>query len=534
MTALRNASGRTGITPAAELLEGRRLLSGSLLGQFVGNAPSELVVGTLNNRATVQVSDTSAVRESGKASVGLYVSTTPYLQGDAVLVGTVTHNLHLRPGQSVRLPFRFAAPSTLADGSDYLVAKIGGTGDFADAETGPIAVAPQPVTVVHPFVDLTGQAFAPAQQVVVTGIHPAHAMMRVVVTNQGTGPARGMLQVVADVSAKSTFDGTAVGIGSTGVRAVKIKPGGSRALVVPLTIPGNAAGGSYTLFANINPTHSIGESDYTNNIVAASGSLVVFSPTTMLGAGGGAAGDSTGTAGTGGSVVNNNGSQVTVINHGPNVTVWPGHNGGTWPGIVPPDSGGTDDGAGGDDTSGGGSSCNDGSDQGGDNSGTDDSGADTSGGDSSDTGAGDDNTGGTDTGGGDTGGTDNSGGTPPDSGSTDAPTDPGSDPDSNPPPDSGTDTGSDNSGDTGSDFTGDPGTDPGAGTDFGGSSDSGDSTGGSDSSGGSDFGGDSGSTDDGSGYDDSSDFALVAFKPGHAVQSSHASTHVQVASRRIR
>lgn len=423
MTALRNASDRTGITPSVEFLEGRRLLSGSLGGQFVGNVPTGLLAGKLNNRATLQVSDTSAVRESGKASVALYVSTTPDLQRDAVLVGTVTRNLRLWSGQSAKLPFRFATPSTLADGSVYLVAKIGGTGDFADAGNNSVVViAPNAVALVHPFVDLSGQVSAPTQPVVATGVRPAHATMRVVVTNRGTGIARGSLQVEADVSARSTFDGAAVAIGSASARTVAIKPGGSRVLVIPLTIPTNVSAGSYTVFANINPAHSIGESDYTNNVVAAGSSLVVFSPTTTLGAGRGAAGDGTGTSSAGGSVAGNGGSHVTAIHHGPGVTAWRGHNGGTWAGIVPPDPGGTDDGSGVDD------------------SGSDNSGFDTPGGDSS--GAGSD--GGGDSGAADTGGTDNGGG-------------------------------------TGSDFTSDPGTDPGAGTDFGGSGDGSDATGRSDS-----------------------------------------------------
>lgn len=509
-----------------------------MTGAFLGSLPSELLAGKLNNRVTVRVSNTSGAREAGEVSVGLYVSTTPDLQGDAVLVGTASRSLRMRPGQAANFPFHFASPSALPDGSEYLVAKIDGPDALGVAGSESIVVAPQPVAVVHPFIDLTGQATGPSSPITETGIRAARASMRVSVTNIGSSPASGPMQLAADMSLKTTFDGSAEGIGSVTFPAVTIKPGATRTFVVPLTIPAGTPGGTYTLFANINPARRIAESDYGNDIVTANGPLVIFSPTTTLGAGGGIGGYVSG-GGSSGSNTSSNPPAGRIITGGgsrPIIRVThPGNGTGSTPPYIGGGGGGTSGGddSGGDDP-GSGASC------GGDDSGSSDPGSDNSGCDNS---------------GGDTSGTDGNGndsGTPTDGGGTGDPTNPGDDPNA----------GGDNGSDFGPDPGSDPGTDPGAGTDFGnpddgtdsggtdfGNSDSGGTDYGSDpgtdsggdggadfgggDSSGSDFGGDVGSNDgsDPGGY---ADFAVATFNRTAAAKTSRATPSGPVAFRPVR
>jgi hypothetical protein len=541
MTRRLQHSEHTNCTSAVETLERRQLLSASLAGSFVGVLPTAVLPGKLNNHVTVRVSNTSDSRDSGRTGVGLYVSTTPDLQGDSVLVGTAMRNLRLRAGQSANFPFRFAFPSDLPDGEAYLVAKIQGPAGSYGTSGETIAVAPQTVAVVQPSVDLTGQAAGPAAPLVETGNRPAHGVMRVLVQDAGNMPAKGKLLIAADISLSGTFDGGSIGIGSVTVPAVTIKPGASRQFLVPLTVPANTPGGTYTLFANINADHWIAESNFANNVATAAGPLILSSPTATLGAGGGGgggggAGSGSGAGGTSGGngAVNGSTPPVRIIGDGGHGTIAIGIGIGNSPGDTPPCAGGPSDGTSGGDTSDGGNSDDNGSGTGsscgGTDSGTDPSGgSDTSGGDTSDDGTAGGDTSGSDTSGGESSGGD-SAGSDGAGGGADAPTDGGSDTgtpaDPTDPGGGSSDTSSDGGSmdgtgsddNTGSDFGGDSGTDPGAGTEFGG-----------DDSTGSDFSG----GDNGSDFGGPTDFSEIARKPSPVARSSPAPVVIPAHMRRL-
>lgn len=260
--------------PVVESLENRQLLSAALAGAFAGGVPAALFPAQ-NNRVSIRVSNTSGATEAGPVTVSLYVSGTPDVGNDAVAVGTATRSVSIRAGRAANFPFRFASPSALPDGTDYLVAKIDGPTPADGSANEAIIVAPHTVTVAQPFVDLTAQITAPSAPIFVGNSGSSFGQAQVRVRNAGNVPARGVMQIALYASTNGALDSNSIPVGMTNVRAVTIRAGGSRVFPVALNIPAGTAAGSYTLFASINPGHAIAESDFSNNTAMAARPLVV-------------------------------------------------------------------------------------------------------------------------------------------------------------------------------------------------------------------------------------------------------------------
>lgn len=248
-----------------EALENRQLLSSGLGGSFAGVLPTDLPPGGINH-ATIRVTNPQGQVEAGKLSVTLFLSDAPSVDSSAFVLGTATRQVHLRGSQTVAFPFRFASPSSVSMGSDYLVAQINGpvTSDGSANET--IVVAPKVVAVNQPSVDLAGRIAAFPATLLVNSQSPTTAVAEVQVSNIGNVAARGDLQITMYASTDGAIDSNATMIGTSSFAGVTIRAGGSKMFATKMSLPAGMNPGSYTLLALINPSNAITETNTANNI----------------------------------------------------------------------------------------------------------------------------------------------------------------------------------------------------------------------------------------------------------------------------
>lgn len=260
--------------PQIETLENRRLLSADLIESFAGAIPATLPPGGINH-LNVKVTNPGGQIEAGRATVSIYLSNTQTLGNDALLLGTATRKIHLRGGQSTAFPVRFASPTSLPDETGYLLARIDGPTNPDGSANETIALAPQAVSVVQPFVDLVGQIAQQPSTVFVSSASPGIAAARVKVFNSGNVTAHGPLQITMYSSADSMLDSGDTVISVANFAGIAIRPGASRTFPVRLSLPAGTAVGSYTLLAAINSAHTIAEINSGNNIAVGQHPFVV-------------------------------------------------------------------------------------------------------------------------------------------------------------------------------------------------------------------------------------------------------------------
>ena len=239
------------------------MLSATLTGFFAGQVPTSIPPG-VSDHVTVRVSDPSGQVETGKVSVSLYLSPTPALGSEALILGTATRNVRLRNGQSAAFPFRFASPSALPDGTDYLLARIDAPANGSVSET--IVVAPQTVSIARPFVDLVGQIAQQPSELFVNSSCPTEGQARIQVFNTGNVAARGALQITTYASTDATLDSSDTVISVANFPGASIRPGGSRVFPARLSFPAGMPVGNYVILASINSSHVIAETNLANNL----------------------------------------------------------------------------------------------------------------------------------------------------------------------------------------------------------------------------------------------------------------------------
>lgn len=258
-------SHRIGSISLIETLESRRLLSADLIGSFAGAVPAALPPGGVNH-VTVRVTNPPGQTQSGNATVTLYLSQTPSLGSDALVLGTATRAIHLRSGQAVAFPFHFASPSAVETGEDYLVALVDGPVHSDGSPNETIAIAPKAVAVTQPFVDLVGRIGTFPATLFVNSDSPTNACAQIQVFNTGNAPAHGPMQITLYASTDGTIDSNATMIGLTSFSAVTVRAGGSRIFPAQISLPAGMAPGTYALLASINSSNTIVESNTANNI----------------------------------------------------------------------------------------------------------------------------------------------------------------------------------------------------------------------------------------------------------------------------
>jgi membrane-associated phospholipid phosphatase len=106
--------------------------SADLTGDIRNVVAPDIRVANQAGQAQVEVRNQGAGFASGPVQVQLYASTNLDYDGNDELLGTTTVNLSLNQGQSQFVDFRFGAPTGVAPGSYYLLARIDSNNAIAE------------------------------------------------------------------------------------------------------------------------------------------------------------------------------------------------------------------------------------------------------------------------------------------------------------------------------------------------------------------------------------------------------------------
>lgn len=235
-----------------------------LTAQVVSALPAA-VVGGAKGKLTVRVTNSGTGLVSGPVSVGLYASAGngSFEPSSDTLITTLTKNLKLKTTKAKTLKFNFAYPASVADGSYSILAVVDPSNSVSESnDTNNVAVAPTPVTIAAPFVDLTGTL--PGAPAALT--QGAKGTVSVLVANGGNVVASGTVTVTVHASTDATLAGS-VGQLGTATTKLKLKAGAAKAFKVKYAVPTLTAG-NYFLVAQIDSGNGVTESNETNNLVS--------------------------------------------------------------------------------------------------------------------------------------------------------------------------------------------------------------------------------------------------------------------------
>jgi hypothetical protein len=240
--------------------------SGPISVAAVEAAVPAVVVGgekRAKGRVTVRLSNTGPDLLSGPVTVKVFASTDAVVSPAQDLdVGTFQKTLKIKPGSEkavkVKLP-RIPAPP--ADGDYLLLAQVSGPGGSVATGQGPA------VRIEKPFVDLIGQAAAPAAL-----SFGRNATVSLPVLNGGNVLAKGLANVQLFVSLDGTLEAErSFALGALSAVKVSVKPGAVKPLKLKLTLPQAFpppfGAGSYFLVAELSALDALGALNVTNGDV---------------------------------------------------------------------------------------------------------------------------------------------------------------------------------------------------------------------------------------------------------------------------
>lgn len=211
----------------------------TLPASVIAGAPAHGVV-------TVGVTNASASPVKGPVTIDLFASANGAIDNASVPVAHLTRTLAIQPGKTLPVPLPIKSlPATLPNGQYTLLARVTDPSSLvSDSTTGP------QITVAAPFIALS-ETFAkltlPAS---VAAGAKLHAVASVKITNTGNDTASGPTTVAIFLSTDGAIDNTATPIKSL-TKSLKIKPGKSVVVSVPLTQLPALAPGNYVVAAQI-------------------------------------------------------------------------------------------------------------------------------------------------------------------------------------------------------------------------------------------------------------------------------------------
>lgn len=232
-----SGSGGTTTTPA-------QLPAGQLAGTFM-NSPRVSVIGGDGGSLRLRITNVGNTRFTGPVSITLYASTDQTLTSDDTQITTLSlANLNLRVGGSRTVNVRFNYPTSLADGSYYLIASV----DEVGTNTAPAnAVTATQTDLAAANVDLS-TTFNSTQPITVTPGQNDSAT--VTVQNLGNVTASGTLDLSLYASVDGAIDSSSEFLTSIPTRTIRIRPGKSVTLRIKFAAPVDLAAGSYQLIAS--------------------------------------------------------------------------------------------------------------------------------------------------------------------------------------------------------------------------------------------------------------------------------------------
>lgn len=281
MASLRTGNRRP-VIASVEMLEERRLLSADVTAVFGASIPSHLMPGG-QTRIVMGLLNQGDASAAGRATVRLYASLDPALEGSDTLLASGSRTIKLKQGGRTNLTLPFAAPATLAGGDYYLLAQVDAAGVGAEKAAGRVTISPRIVHIDAANVDLTGTfSSIPTRPVALGDAAAGRNKSTVRVKNVGNTLANGKASVSFYLSADATLDAGDPLLAVT-TRSLHLKAGQSTtfsASVAPLP-PGTAVGG-YFLFAVVTPGTGISEMNTANNTARSAQRVAVVAsfPTT--------------------------------------------------------------------------------------------------------------------------------------------------------------------------------------------------------------------------------------------------------------
>jgi hypothetical protein len=174
----------------------------------------------------------------------------------------------------------------MPDGSYFLVAKIDGPATADGSISQSTVATAQSMSIVQPFVDLTGQIVSQSSSAFVSASRPGIGRAVIRIDNHGNAPAQGPMQITVYASSTSVIDSNSTVIGIASFRNIRIKASGSKVITAQLAVPPGTAIGSYSTIAAINSAQTIPESDVTNNLATGPKPLAVLNAPTIVDLGG--------------------------------------------------------------------------------------------------------------------------------------------------------------------------------------------------------------------------------------------------------
>jgi parallel beta-helix repeat protein len=229
-------------------------------------------IANITNAGTVPVGGT----------VKFYLSTSSTLGGAGdVLIGTVKAPT-LKAGASAAVKLTNASLAGLTAGTYYLGATITAAGD-SNAANNSAVVTTGTYAITVPTLDLAAVSLTAKRPKTVIGAALAKESATAVFVNDGQAPITGTTDVSFYYSTSSTFDGTAVKITSVPAKLSKLAIGKKVSVRGNFSYPINVPDGSYYLFAAINTSGAITESNPSNDSIGGLAPVTIQAPRVDVG-----------------------------------------------------------------------------------------------------------------------------------------------------------------------------------------------------------------------------------------------------------
>jgi hypothetical protein len=204
--------------------------------ELANNLPTTAVADTVTPAIiTVNMTNTGNIAPSKPTLVDIYASTNGTVDDNSVLIGGVSRNLRIKPGDSATIPVRLGSfPNVPTDTYDLIAQVIDQNGDTTAA---PAAVS---VVISPPFIALTDQLIIPTvsfSHANSKGIQTITANCVVKMTNDGNGISSGSTMISLYLSTTNSAAGIFTPVIKTVAPNLTIKPRQMKTITFRSTIP---------------------------------------------------------------------------------------------------------------------------------------------------------------------------------------------------------------------------------------------------------------------------------------------------------
>ena len=237
---------------------------------FTSSTPIS-VVGGSSDRLKLLLTNLQATKFTGSATITIYASTDQTVSVDDAAIATLSlKTLSLHAGGSKSIHVKFDYPTTLPDGSYYLIASVQAnpvsllTSATSTQVAPATAVSTTQVAIAAPKVDLA--VSSPSGQAV--KVTPGKgASVTITLENLGNVVALGNVTVSLYASTDETLDSSDTMLATRAVR-IRLRPGRAKTLRIHFVAPLDQMGGTYNVLASISSVTNPLDTNSSNDVVA--------------------------------------------------------------------------------------------------------------------------------------------------------------------------------------------------------------------------------------------------------------------------